>query len=134
MGVIIDTNILIFWEKNQTDLHSYIAGKEEDAFFISVISASELLHGVHRATNPGIKSRRQAFVEGVLNHFPILQIDLLVARTHANLWANLQGNGQMIGLHDSWIAAQCIAGGHMLVTHNLREFERVPGLSIEQWH
>ena len=39
----------------------------------------------------------------------------------------------MIGVHDSWIAAQCIEHGLTLVTRNVREFNRVPGLSVEQW-
>ena len=133
MGVIIDTNIVVFWEKDPSRVLYYIQGKEEEEFFISVISASELLHGIYRAANPIINARRKAFVEGILTQFPILSIDLLTARTHAQLWANMQATGQMIGLHDSWIAAQCIARGYSLVTHNIREFQQVPGLVVEQW-
>jgi tRNA(fMet)-specific endonuclease VapC len=49
------------------------------------------------------------------------------------LWSGLAQQGQMIGIHDSWIAASCIAHDLTLVTANLREFNRVPGLRIENW-
>jgi len=133
MGVLIDTNILIEFEKGRIQLSDRISGKEQEEFFISVISASELLHGVWRATDSAIRTKRLAFVEAILNNIPVLPIDLSVARVHARLWADLQSKGIMIGLHDAWIAAMCIANGYTLITANIREFERVPGLSIECW-
>jgi predicted nucleic acid-binding protein len=133
MAVLIDSSVLIDIERGLIDLQGRIHGREKEDFFISVISASELLHGVFRAEDPSIKSRRAAFVEGILQQFPILPIDLAVARSHAQLWADLQSRGEMIGLHDSWLAATCIAHGYTLATGNMREFERVPGLTVECW-
>ncbi len=91
------------------------------------------MHGVHRAKDPKIKAKRLAFVEGVLAALPILQIDLATARSHAQMWADLAARGEMIGVHDSWIAATCLAHGLILATNNLREFRRVSGLVIEEW-
>jgi predicted nucleic acid-binding protein len=68
-----------------------------------------------------------------LSRFPILEIDLAVARTHAALWGGLTQRGEMIGVHDSWIAATCVARDLTLVTANMREFGRVPGLKVENW-
>lgn len=133
MGVIVDTNILIKYEKGLLDLEDIVGGREQEDFFISVITASELLHGVFRAIEPAIKSKRSAFVEGILGNFSILPIDLSIARTHSRLWAALQSQGKMIGIHDSWIAATCIAKGMCLVTFNIKEFESVPGLTIDDW-
>ena len=99
MGVLIDTNVIIDYEKNRLDIRPYIRGKESEEFFLSVISASEFLHGVHRAQDPGIRSRRLAFVESILNMFPIIHIDLPIARIHAELWSHLESQGLMIGLH-----------------------------------
>lgn len=110
-----------------------LGGREEEEFFISVVTASELLHGVHRAAAPDVRARRSAFVEAVLERFPILAIDLATARTHAQLWAQLASTGSLIGPNDLWIAAACIARGLTLVTGNVREFRRVPGLAIESW-
>ncbi|MBM4459512.1 MAG: type II toxin-antitoxin system VapC family toxin [Chloroflexi bacterium] len=90
-------------------------------------------HSVYRATDPAVRTRRQAFVEAVLARFPVLDIDLEVARTHALLWSSLAQRGETIGAHDSWIAATCIARDLTLVTANMREFDRVPGLHVENW-
>ena len=133
MAVLIDTSILIAYERGQLDLAGRVAGREAEEAFLSVISASELLHGVHRAADPAIRTRRLAFVEAVLSRFPVLEIDLEVARSHAALWSNLAQRGEMIGVHDSWLAATCIAHDLTLTTANTREFDRVPGLKLENW-
>lgn len=133
MAVLIDTSILIAYERGHLDVAARVRRRESEEAFLSVISASELLHGAHRASDPGIRTRRLAFVEAVLSRFSVLDIDLEVARTHAILWSTLAQQGQMIGIHDSWIAATCIARDLTLVTANVREFDRVPGLRVENW-
>jgi predicted nucleic acid-binding protein len=72
-------------------------------------------------------------VEAVIDRFPILPLDLPVARSHARLWADLAVAGTPIGSHDLWLAASCIVHGLSLVTANRREFERVPGLIVDLW-
>ncbi len=133
MAVLIDTSILIAYERGQIDVAGHVARRETEEAFLSVISASELLHGVHRASDPAIRARRLAFVEAILARFPVLDINLEAARTHASLWSALAQRGEMIGVHDSWIAATCIARDLTLATANVREFDRVPGLRIENW-
>ncbi len=133
MGVLIDSSILIDHERGTVDLEEKVKGREEEAFFLSVVTASELLHGVHRARDRGIRARRSAFVEGVLGSFPLLPIEIATARMHAQLWADLVAQGRPIGAHDLWIAASCLSHGLTLVTSNLREFGRVPGLEVEDW-
>jgi tRNA(fMet)-specific endonuclease VapC len=49
---------------------------------------------------------------------------------HAQIWAELQAKGEMIGAHDSWIAATALAHGMTLATANAKEFERVPALEL----
>ena len=133
MAILIDTTVLIAYERGRIDLERRVAGRAQEEFYLSVISASELLHGVYRAVDPQVRSWRSAFVEAVLARFPLLTIDLPTARIHAQLWAELASTGSMIGPHDLWLAATCIAHGLILVTGNLREFRRVPGLSVEAW-
>ena len=132
MGVLIDASVLIEHERGRLDLHEDLEGRDEE-FFLSVITASELLHGVHRATEASVRARRSAFVETVLASFPLLEIDVATARAHARLWADLASSGRLIGAHDLWIAASCLARGLKLATVNTREFARVPGLHVEVW-
>ena len=62
------------------DLQSQLAEYAEEDFAISANSASELLHGVHRAANPAQRRRREAFVEGLLARLPIISFDAVAAR------------------------------------------------------
>ena len=133
MGVLMDSNVLIDLERRKGGVVDFIRGREEEDLFLSVVSASELLHGVHRAKTPEIRSKRLAFVEAVLASIPVLDIDLATARSHAQLWSDLVESGQRIGIHDSWLAAACLAHGLTMVTSNEREFRRVPGLRVEVW-
>jgi tRNA(fMet)-specific endonuclease VapC len=127
MAVLIDTSILIDAERRGERLERAL-GDEQRA--ISVVTASELLHGVHRADDEGVRVRRQVFVEHVLASLDPLPVTTPVARSHARLWAHLEQAGQIIGAHDLWIAATALAHGMSLATGNARHFERVPGLSV----
>lgn len=98
-----------------------------------MVSVSELLHGVHRAEDRVRRAQRSAFVEAVLDRFPILSLDLPTARAHAELWAELAADGRLIGAHDLWLAAAALAHGLTLATANIRDFDRVPGLAVEEW-
>lgn len=130
MGCVIDTCIIINAERNKTSISPRIVGLEEETFYISAVTASELLYGVHRATNKQLRNKRLAFVEHALTLFPILPNDLSVARIHAEIWSEMTNDGTPVGSHDLWIAAACIAGGHVLLTDNTKDFEKIPGLQI----
>lgn len=133
MAVLIDASVLIDFERGGLDLAPIVAGRADEEFFLSVVTASELLHGVHRATPARVRARRSAFVEAVIERFPVLDADLPVARAHARLWADLAAKGHLIGPHDLWLAATCLAHGMSIATTSVREFRRVPGLNVEEW-
>jgi tRNA(fMet)-specific endonuclease VapC len=133
VAVLIDASILIEYERGRLELEPYLAQRQQEEFFLSVITASELLHGVHRAVQPEVRTKRAAFVEAILERLPLLPVELVTARIHAQVWAELAAAGQMIGPHDLWLAATCIAHGLTMVTANVREFARVPGLTVEVW-
>lgn len=133
MAILIDASVLSAHERGTLDAERRIAGREDEAFLLSVITASELLNGVHRAGDPARRARRSAFVEGILDRFPVLGVNLPTARFHAELWAELARKGRLIGAHDLWLAATCLAHGLALATTDVRDFGRVPGLEVEDW-
>jgi predicted nucleic acid-binding protein len=133
MGVLIDASVLIEHERGRLDLQTQLEGRGAEEFFLSVITASELLHGVHRAMDPSVRARRSAWVEAIVDRFPLLPVDLASARVHAQLWAELARQGRGIGPNDLWLAAQAVAHGLSMATYNVREFERVPGLTVQTW-
>lgn len=133
MGLLIDSSVLIDAERGRIDLAQQVGGRTGEQLFISVISVSEILFGAHRTPDRGARNRRMAFAENLLSKFALLEIDELVARLHAQLKADLAARGTPIGPHDLWLAATCLVHGLTMVTANVREFQRVPGLSVETW-
>lgn len=126
-AVLIDTSLIVDADRGGEMLQASI-GEQERA--ISVITMSELLHGVHRAESDARRVRRQAFVEEMLASIEPLHITAPVARVHAEIWAQLEAQGNMIGAHDLWIAATALAHDMPLATANRREFDHVSGLAV----
>jgi tRNA(fMet)-specific endonuclease VapC len=133
VGRLIDTSIFVAYERGKFDLPGQIIARRASDVRMSVIVASELLHGVQRATDPAIKQRRSKFIERLIADFPLIPIDLETARLHAELWAGFEIAGTMIGQHDLWLAATCLRHQCSIVTGNVIEFRRVPGLVVEDW-
>lgn len=133
MGILIDSSVLIAWERDRLNLQSKLADCAEEDFAISAITASELLHGVHRAANPAQRRRREAFVEGLLARLPVISFDAVAARIHARLSAELATNGTAVGPHDLIIAATALTKGYVVTTSDERSFPRIPGLSYQRW-
>lgn len=133
MGILIDTSVLVARERAEIRAQEVRGTWRGDEAFISTITASELLIGVHRSTNPVARIRRSMRVESFLDDFGIIPVELPVARIHAQLSADLAARGTPIGPNDLWIAASALAYGLAIATLNVREFQRVPGLTVEPW-
>jgi predicted nucleic acid-binding protein len=126
VGLLIDTDLLIDLERGTTAPEAII-GDHDCA--ISVITVSELLHGVLRSAG-ATRALRRAFVEHLLGGLQAIPISEPVARVRADVWSELSERGEPIGAHDLWIAATAIAHGLTLATRNSSHFERVPGLRL----
>jgi len=132
MGIILDTSAIIAVERGHEALDTLIAGREEEPFGMSVVTATELLHGVERADTEERKLRRQAFVEKVIESFPIFPFDLMVGRIYARIWATIARQGWTVGAHDLIIAATAISLDYSVLTVNIRDFEKIPGVKMEK--
>jgi len=127
LALLIDTDLLVDLERSGLEDGIDLLGEEECA--ISVITVSELLHGVHRARGAR-RARRRAFVEHLLAVIGAIPIDGTVARVHAEIWSALASKGTAVGAHDLWIAATAIAHGLGLATRNAADFGRIEGLRV----
>ena len=130
MGVVLDTSLLIAAERHALRLEPLLDSLGDEPVAITAITASELLHGCHRARDTRIRLRRAAFVEALLESLPVLPFALVDARRHAELWADLVANGATIGPHDLQIGATALARGYAVATLNSRDFERLPGVRL----
>lgn len=131
MGIIVDSSVFIAIERGKLDRAEFLRRYSNEVVSFSIITASELLHGVHRAPTAQIRQRRSAFVEELLVNFVVLPIDLVVARKHAEISAVMGASGKPIGAHDLLIAATALASGDKIVSRDARSFPNIPGLSVE---
>ena len=129
---MIDTSVFITLERRGQPIASLTATTSDEPVALAAITASELLTGVLRADSPRRRALREAFVEAILDTLPVVPVDLRVARLHAQIWSHLLDSGQVIGAHDMLIAATAVAHGYSVLTDNVREFQRVPGLEVRR--
>ena len=133
MGLLIDSSVLIAVERAQLDadvVTTAAAGDEPVA--IAAITASELLHGVHRLSGAR-RVRAERMVSGWLDALPVIPFDLGVARVHATLAAQHRRRGRPVGSHDLMIAATAVHLDFRVATQDRRSFARVDGLAVEYW-
>ena len=97
---------------------------------ISIIVLGELEWGVAQSSRV---EENRAGLRDLLAAVRVVDLDAEVARQYGRLRAHLRAIGQPIGPNDLWIAAHALARDVPLITHNLAEFRRVPGLSAETW-
>ncbi|MCX7198841.1 MAG: type II toxin-antitoxin system VapC family toxin [Proteobacteria bacterium] len=127
---MLDTNTLSDLIRNPREaLVQRLSSMEPDAVATSIVVACELRFGARRKGSDALTSR----VEQLLGALTVLPFDEPADQHYADIRAALERAGTPIGNHDLFIAAHARSRGMTLVTHNTREFERVPELSVEDW-
>ena len=97
---------------------------------ISSITLAELIHGAEKSSN---SAQNYAVIEDFCSRLEVLSYTAKAAQHYGSIRAALEKNGQPIGVNDLHIAAHARSEGLVLVTNNLREFERVPAMQLENW-
>ena len=133
MGTLIDTSVLIALQRGQIDPNTLGKTDDEEPVAIAAITASELLHGVHRLTGAVARTRAERFVEQILSSVPVIAFDLDIARVHARLDAELSTAGRTIGDADLMIAATAVWLDYRVATRDLRSFPKIEGLDVVRW-
>ena len=131
MRVLLDTNICIYMIKNKPpEVRKHFEQFVPGDIAISSITVAELQYGVEKSA---AREKNALALEAFLLPLEIAPFDLDSATAYGKIRAGLERQGTPIGGMDMLIAAQAIAQGFTLVTHNLKEFNRVPGLKCETW-
>jgi len=128
MGVILDSSILIAFERRRFDLERLLSDHSPPA--IAAVTAAELLIGVERADSKERRTRRETFVQHLLSRVPIVPFDLAQARLFAIHFADLTRRGQIVGDRDLQIAATALSMDYDLATLNSDEFRRLADLRL----
>ena len=128
---LLDTNICIYIKNHRpAEVLARFSKLPPGKVAMSVITYGELSFGAEKSSKP--KETRHILVQ-LISLIPVLPLDELVSIHYGKIRHNLQANGKLIGNNDLWIAAHAQANKLILVTNNVAEFERVPGLRIENW-
>jgi tRNA(fMet)-specific endonuclease VapC len=131
MAYLLDTCICIYLlNKRSLPLISKFKQYQPGEIGISVITASELQYGVVKSSR---KEENQARLDAFLAPFDILPYDAKAVAAYGGMRAALEKKGQPIGPLDMLIAAQALSSSLILVTNNEKEFQRIPGLHLENW-
>lgn len=127
---LLDTNIVIYVIKRRP-LEALNTFKEHAGqLAISSITLAELLHGVEKSSRPE-HNRRQ--VEDFVSRLDVLDYTAKAASHYGDIRALLEQQGNSIGVNDLHIAAHARSEGLILVSNNLKVFERVEALRFENW-
>jgi len=130
--LLIDASVLVAAERGKFDLRAQLSSQPELECSLATITVAEILHGWHRA-QPEHKARREAFIQRLLEEFPVLPFDLEAAHAHARLGAGLAERGILIGAHDLILGATAVSREAGVATRDLRSFPRIPGLEVVRW-
>jgi predicted nucleic acid-binding protein len=133
MGALIDASSLIAAERGELDLARILKEGPDEEVAIATITASELLHGIHRMKGGVRQAQAERFVNRLLDQLPVMPFDLAAARVHARLGAELGAKGTSVGAHDLIIAATAVSLDFAVATRDLRSFPRIAGLTLRRW-
>jgi len=130
MRYLLDTNILIAMSKERPGLLARLEKYPASAILLSSVVVAEIEYGIAKSASQ--EHNRRVF-DALLEGFQISPFDATAARLYGPIRADLERRGQLIGPYDLMIAAHAQALGAVLVTDNIGEFNRVEGLTSENW-
>lgn len=130
MKYLLDTNTCVYAIKRFPAVIDRLKGLSPEDLGVSVITLAELWFGALKSSKP---ERTRASVDAFLCPFEMLPFDRQAAGSYAGIRLRLERGGRPIGERDLLISAIAMSRGLTVVTHNLGEFGRVPGLAVEDW-
>ncbi len=128
---VLDTNTLIYYFKGQGQAAQNLASVSVREISVSTIVLFELQVGIAKSKSP---AKRTQQLQQLLSRVNLVPFDQAAALAAARVRAQLEQQGTPIGQIDGLIAGIAIALKATLVTHNVNEFSRVPGLTIVDWY
>ncbi len=133
---LLDTTVWIdLLRTNSPAIRRRLLSHSNSAIGISIITLCELQYGIerHARRHPHLRAREQDLLSTLIAPFDVFPLDVNVVETYGKVRTTLEQSGASIGALDTIIAAQAMSLGATLVTSNAKEFQRVPGLALEDW-
>ncbi len=131
MGYLLDTCVISDFVKGEKNTLKRLKSTSPVEIFISSLTMMEVKYGL--AINPQRAVKIQLVIETFLSSITILPFGVSEAELIAKIRSMLKAAGTPIAAYDVLIAATALTHNHIIVTSNLKEFQRVPSLQIENW-
>lgn len=130
MRYLLDTSIVIAAMKGRPEVVERLENTPLEGVILSPVVLGELKFGAEKSRQ--VERNRSRLTE-LAERLPLVALDAATSHSYGEVRAHLERLGRPIGANDLWIAAQALALSATLVTDNVGEFARVPGLKIENW-
>jgi tRNA(fMet)-specific endonuclease VapC len=130
MTFLLDTDTCVFWLRGRPAVHARLAAAGPEALSISSITLAELHYGADCSAHPDANHQT---IDDFASSVTVLPIDALIARRFGAIKAVLRRQGNLIEDFDLLLAATALVNGLTLITNNTAHFERIAGLTIDNW-
>ncbi len=131
MKFLLDTNILVYAYRNLGGCRQRLDLTPPEQIYLCPINVFEIERGIAKSSRP---QALRIFLNDALERFSMAAMNTAAAQKAGQLRVQLESQGLTIGPYDLLIAGIALAHNLTLVTRNQREFERVPGLQLENWY
>jgi tRNA(fMet)-specific endonuclease VapC len=136
MGLILDSSIIIAAERRGHTVLQILdqvrSAQGEIEVGLSVVTIAELVHGAYRAKTQEQRDRRLEFIERLASDVPVYPVTLEIARLAGRIEGQEESKGIQLAFEDLLIGVTALHLGYSIATLNVRDFQRVPGLSVVQ--
>jgi predicted nucleic acid-binding protein len=134
LGLVLDSSVLIAAERRKLTAAQAIENVQkyvgEVPIVLSAVTVAEIGHGIYRADTPEIRQRRRMFLDDLKAACPIYPLTESTAEIVARIGGTQAAKGVNLPLGDLMIGACALELGYAIGTHNVRDFERIPGLRL----
>ena len=136
MGIVLDSSVIIAAERRGRTVREILeqvkAAQGEIEIGVSVVTIAELVHGAYRTKTQAQQQQRLEFIERLSSDVPVYPVTLDIARLVGRIEGQQEAIGVQIAFEDLLIGATALHLGYEVATLNLRDFQRIPDLSVVQ--
>ena len=136
MGIVLDSSVIVAAERRGRTVREILeqvkAVQGESEIGVSVVTIAELVHGAYRSKTEAQQQRRLEFIERLSSDVPVHPVTLDIARLAGRIEGQQEAKGVQFAFEDLLIGVTALHLGYEVATLNLRDFQRIPGLSVIQ--
>jgi tRNA(fMet)-specific endonuclease VapC len=130
-GYLLDTDHSVYWMNGNAVIQAKVEAVGWDQIAVSAVTVGELFFGAHNSQRLQENIDR---AEDFLSRLTIIELDEAGGRAFGRLKAQIRQAGQTVADPDLFIAATALSSDRVFVSNNTRHFERIPGLTLENWY